>query len=87
MSQNSSFKYLLLTIDAIIAARCFYKILEYRWKYKYIPREEPKKQIRVWVDGVFDMMHFGHANMLRQGSYFFKKKNQENKFLNFYFSF
>jgi len=66
MSQNSSFKYLLLTIDAIIAARCFYKILEYRWKYKYIPREEPKKQIRVWVDGVFDMMHFGHANMLRQ---------------------
>lgn len=21
---------------------------------------------RVWVDGCFDMMHFGHANALRQ---------------------
>lgn len=25
-----------------------------------------KKQIRIWVDGCFDMMHFGHANALRQ---------------------
>jgi hypothetical protein len=25
-----------------------------------------KKQVRIWVDGCFDMMHFGHANALRQ---------------------
>ena len=25
-----------------------------------------KKEIRVWVDGCFDMVHFGHANALRQ---------------------
>ncbi|RIA86788.1 hypothetical protein C1645_740595 [Glomus cerebriforme] len=25
-----------------------------------------RKQIRVWVDGCFDMMHHGHANALRQ---------------------
>lgn len=25
-----------------------------------------KKQLRIWVDGCFDMMHFGHANALRQ---------------------
>ncbi|KAJ1664366.1 choline phosphate cytidylyltransferase [Coemansia sp. RSA 1813] len=25
-----------------------------------------RKPIRVWVDGCFDMMHFGHANALRQ---------------------
>jgi len=29
---------------------------------------ETKKEIRVWVDGCFDMVHFGHANFLRQAS-------------------
>jgi len=24
------------------------------------------KQVRVWIDGCFDMVHFGHANVLRQ---------------------
>lgn len=28
--------------------------------------EEKKKEIRVWVDGCFDMVHFGHANAIRQ---------------------
>ncbi|KAK9728221.1 choline phosphate cytidylyltransferase [Basidiobolus ranarum] len=29
--------------------------------------ESPKrKPIRIWVDGCFDMMHYGHANALRQ---------------------
>ncbi|XP_066993092.1 ethanolamine-phosphate cytidylyltransferase [Anabrus simplex] len=27
---------------------------------------ENKKQIRVWCDGCYDMVHFGHANSLRQ---------------------
>ncbi|CAG0913008.1 unnamed protein product [Notodromas monacha] len=27
--------------------------------------EEKKKPVRVWVDGCFDMVHFGHANFLR----------------------
>lgn len=26
-----------------------------------------KKEIRVWMDGVFDMMHYGHVNAFRQG--------------------
>eukprot|EP01129_Flabellula_baltica_P006414 TRINITY_DN239_c0_g1_i1.p1 TRINITY_DN239_c0_g1~~TRINITY_DN239_c0_g1_i1.p1 ORF type:complete len:368 (+),score=104.06 TRINITY_DN239_c0_g1_i1:724-1827(+) len=25
-----------------------------------------KKQVRIWADGCFDMMHYGHANALRQ---------------------
>ena len=31
---------------------------------------EPKKPgvTRIWVDGCFDMMHYGHANLLRQAS-------------------
>eukprot|EP00019_Armaparvus_languidus_P002941 CAMPEP_0168604716 /NCGR_PEP_ID=MMETSP0420-20121227/15482_1 /TAXON_ID=498008 /ORGANISM="Pessonella sp." /LENGTH=358 /DNA_ID=CAMNT_0008643925 /DNA_START=9 /DNA_END=1086 /DNA_ORIENTATION=+ len=28
--------------------------------------EEKKKPVRVWVDGCFDMMHWGHANLCRQ---------------------
>jgi len=27
---------------------------------------EDKRKIKVWTDGCFDMMHFGHANALRQ---------------------
>eukprot|EP01040_Poterioochromonas_malhamensis_P018932 gene18932-22232_t len=26
-----------------------------------------KKEIRIWMDGVFDMMHYGHVNAFRQG--------------------
>ncbi|XP_055954859.1 ethanolamine-phosphate cytidylyltransferase isoform X2 [Patella vulgata] len=29
--------------------------------------EKKRKQVRVWMDGCFDMVHFGHANALRQG--------------------
>jgi ethanolamine-phosphate cytidylyltransferase len=25
------------------------------------------KEIRIWMDGAFDMMHFGHFNAFRQG--------------------
>lgn len=31
----------------------------------------PKKFKRVWVDGCFDMMHYGHANALRQVHFLF----------------
>ncbi|KAF6774512.1 hypothetical protein AHF37_06458 [Paragonimus kellicotti] len=27
---------------------------------------EGRKPVRVWVDGCFDLVHFGHANALRQ---------------------
>ncbi|KAI9095508.1 hypothetical protein DFS34DRAFT_626090 [Phlyctochytrium arcticum] len=27
---------------------------------------DKKKPVRIWVDGCFDMMHYGHANALRQ---------------------
>jgi hypothetical protein len=28
--------------------------------------DSTSKPIRIWTDGCFDMMHFGHANALRQ---------------------
>jgi bifunctional ADP-heptose synthase (sugar kinase/adenylyltransferase) len=30
------------------------------------PAQE-RKDIRIWMDGAFDMMHFGHMNAFRQG--------------------
>ena len=27
----------------------------------------PDKEIRIWMDGAFDMMHYGHMNAFRQG--------------------
>jgi len=32
--------------------------------------EKKKKEVRVWMDGCFDMVHFGHANAVRQGKRF-----------------
>lgn len=32
-----------------------------------------KKEVKVWMDGCFDMVHFGHANALRQGKQFGNK--------------
>lgn len=29
--------------------------------------DDGKKEIRIWMDGAFDMMHFGHMNAFRQG--------------------
>lgn len=26
-----------------------------------------KKPVRIWMDGCFDMMHYGHMNAFRQG--------------------
>ena len=31
------------------------------------PRQHAGKEIRIWMDGAFDMMHYGHMNAFRQG--------------------
>ena len=28
--------------------------------------DDARKEVRVWCDGCYDMVHFGHANSLRQ---------------------
>ncbi|VDO53151.1 unnamed protein product [Onchocerca flexuosa] len=34
------------------------------------PAGNPSKSVRVWCDGCYDMVHFGHANQLRQAKQF-----------------
>jgi len=34
------------------------------------PNRKKKRQVRVWCDGCYDMVHFGHANQLRQAKSF-----------------
>lgn len=43
---------------------CFLELKRLFWSENM--SADGKKEIRVWVDGCFDMVHFGHANALRQ---------------------
>ena len=31
------------------------------------PRKAPRSEVRIFMDGAFDMMHYGHVNAFRQG--------------------
>lgn len=36
-------------------------------KKEEVEKEEKVKEVRIWMDGAFDLMHFGHMNAFRQG--------------------
>ena len=41
-------------------------IIDHSFHQKMADTTQKKKPVRVWVDGCFDLFHFGHANALRQ---------------------
>uniref|UniRef100_K3WAY2 ethanolamine-phosphate cytidylyltransferase n=1 Tax=Globisporangium ultimum (strain ATCC 200006 / CBS 805.95 / DAOM BR144) TaxID=431595 RepID=K3WAY2_GLOUD len=51
--------------------KAYEKVQELQEKLAEMELEEeannkPKEQIRIWMDGAFDMMHYGHMNAFRQ---------------------
>lgn len=67
---------LATTVLGGVIAICAYKVLFEtesslnrrldRLKQGKLAATKPNKPVRIWVDGCFDMMHFGHANAFRQ---------------------
>lgn len=59
----------------IVEDRKYIKELERKLKTKSLIQERPplvsatrtKDEIRIWMDGAFDMFHYGHMNAFRQG--------------------
>ncbi|KAK4528575.1 hypothetical protein GAYE_SCF61G6520 [Galdieria yellowstonensis] len=67
---DSSFLYYIF--DVLFASRAIYGLLKayFAGKFERLRLQEQqrlqRKPVRVYMDGCFDMMHFGHANALRQ---------------------
>lgn len=63
---------LYYVFDTLVAARVVYGCVKSYFRAKFARQaqeeasREPHKPVRVYMDGCFDMMHFGHANALRQ---------------------
>src|SRR5689334_8760195 len=68
---STTFRTVLATLAGAATALILYKMFresekDLKRRLQRIEKKTPKKKIRVWVDGCFDLMHFGHANAFRQ---------------------
>jgi len=77
---RSAFSRLLLVFDVALSTRAVYGFLKayFRWRLTRSKDggaaltasapAEPRKKVRIYLDGCFDLMHYGHANAIRQAA-------------------
>jgi ethanolamine-phosphate cytidylyltransferase len=78
-SGRSSFSRLLLVLDLALSSRAIYGFLKAYFRWRLNRQKEataaletasvaPRKKVRIYLDGCFDLMHYGHANAIRQAA-------------------
>ncbi|KAF6001111.1 hypothetical protein F1559_003061 [Cyanidiococcus yangmingshanensis] len=76
---RSAFSRLLLVLDLALSSRAIYGFLKAYFRWRLMRQKEastalesapatPRKKTRIYLDGCFDLMHYGHANAIRQAA-------------------
>lgn len=80
---QKNYKYHTMSTNTPLGAKFWLNADEPNDSYKLrciVPiQKKAKGTMRMWLDGCFDMMHFGHANVIRQAAILGEKLQEQNQ--------